>query len=633
MADPTLPAGFVIEEEPPQVPQDMLPPGFQVETAAPPAPPPPEEEGLLSRMGASLYETGMLGAEEVEEAPTGMEKLLAGAARAVKGMGDLAFDALPKSMQEDIGKSVSIAADMVSAGAESDTLEGAGFRALVAGAEQYQAFKAENPRAAKNVENVLTVLTGGIGTKLAKDVLKKPYKLISGRKSLEVLDNTLQETVSKNMIPLVGAGGVKRVKGGKGKRVVGDKVEDINLTNTQVFNLKAKQAVESIAERKDMIEYTDELGNVLGRGMPKDVVQFNEAIRHVKDDIFQEYHALARSANQAVRISTKDTIDKLTAYKNSVSVQDLAPEMANAIDDQIARLKRRKYWSPMEAEELIASLNNKTKNFQRTGQGGVFTHEADMLMLDSLRGQMDEAVEKGLDMLGKSTGRDYSALKNAYGSLLEIEKGVGAEAKRQLAKAGKQKTTLSSIISDHGLVWSLYHFNPKVAAASMSVKGLEKLRQWRKSKDRMVQQMFSKADKLVQRKAKIKADAPDVKEPVLLLPAPEAPIVPPYKPVTERGFQLVPRETGPTPTIPGRRPPQGPAGEVVSKKMDPQFSGDPFLDEKITDALRTPGFQRTAEQKTLVDSIKNASRMVEENPVKAELKNMSDDDLLRELGL
>ena len=376
---------------------------------------------------------------------------------------------------------------------------------------------------------------------------------------------------------------------------------------------KSNDAIKAIVDNQGVIAYTDEAGKAVGQGLPQTMDQFSQAISQVKQHIFSQYDALATDAErQGMHIDLESTIKKLDDIANDNSILRQRPEVAEYAQKRATDLLvGESRLTPSEAQREISILNDKLKPFYANpGYEGAHKIWIDEMVARDMRASLDKAVTS-------ATGEKYQGLKNLYGSLSAIEPEVSHRAVifgRQNIKG--MPDYISGPITAVHAIKGLMNWNPVEMAAAAGAWASKYQMKQANNADRLVESMFAKVSKAMKRQKPFEPESLTGQRIMekgtpqrLALPGPTAP-----------NFNMRPSFDTPNATAVGRGPRQLPEPQrklpaptwetgakktsgVVNKGESINFTA---LSEReagdLTRALETPGFQRTAEQKAVIQS-------------------------------
>lgn len=264
-------------------------------------------------------------------------------------------------------------------------------------------------------------------------------------------------------------------------------------TSSQVvkYRQQARVAVSEIIRNKDRLTLLDETGAPV-EGLPKTLNQFSQAIEQVKRNIFEEYDRLAKETGKAgVEIDLRPIAKELNTVINNKVLQDLSPETINYAKNRMDVLTGRKGYTALETQEAIQVLNQSLENFYRDPSPKLKGRaHVDALIANRLRKNLDTAIKK-------TTGKDYQALKNKYGSLRVVEKDVVHRSVVDARKNVKGLIDFSNIYTGYHITKGILAAEPATFAAGMAAKGISHYFKMLNDPNRIVKNMFSTAEELM----------------------------------------------------------------------------------------------------------------------------------------
>ena len=226
--------------------------------------------------------------------------------------------------------------------------------------------------------------------------------------------------------------------------------------------------------------------------IPKTMEEFSQSIENTRQNVFKQYNEFTKQTGSKGAMIDMQPLandlramakDKLTKYgKGAV---EHAEELAN-------QLSTDRYFTPEEAERVIAIWNNQLSSFYKNRMGSLTETTAGIT--DSaaryLRAALDDTVEK-------FTGPGYQQLKNKYGELRSIEKDVINRTIVNERKAPAGLIDFTDMFSISKGLYSAAKLDPAGAAAAGALYATKRWMKGLNDPDRIVKRMFSNADKYV----------------------------------------------------------------------------------------------------------------------------------------
>ena len=209
-----------------------------------------------------------------------------------------------------------------------------------------------------------------------------------------------------------------------------------------------------------------------------------------KRAIFQQYDALARGANDQVRVDTATVIDVLRKEADNKSLRIAMPDVvshAKLIADNLEA--EGGSLSPLEAQDLIKTLNHSLIGFWSQPNGA--SKQAVIAPgVAELNAQLDKAVTGAV-------GGQYAGLRAQYSAIRSVEDDITKAVNRELRK--NPETAKRLIAADGGLniahlILGGMHGNP-IAAGGLLTKGLRETQKYLKDPNRAIARMFINRDR------------------------------------------------------------------------------------------------------------------------------------------
>jgi hypothetical protein len=300
------------------------------------------------------------------------------------------------------------------------------------------------------------------------------------------------------------------------------------------YNQQARSAVDSIVANKSSLRYAGPEGETAGK-LPNTIEQFGDAIDQTKASIFEKYDAMARQAGQVgARVDLRPTVGELQKIAADPVVRDLHPDLSKYAESQAERLADRGSYSTVDAQRAVQNLNQSLKAFYKNptyetaSRAGV-----DSMVANQFRGGLDKAIED-------TTGPGYQELKNEYGSLKAIEKGVVhraiVEGRKNLG--GGLMGNIGDVVSADEVIRGILTLNPAAVARGTLLKGFTSFVKRLRDPNRAVEKLFDAAEKQTAGREAARASLPTYSPPQRLLSPPT--VQGPAQPWTQAGEGLIP---------------------------------------------------------------------------------------------
>ncbi len=272
---------------------------------------------------------------------------------------------------------------------------------------------------------------------------------------------------------------------------------------SQKYLRNAQDAVEHIVENKNNLRLTTESGDIVN-GLPKNLKQFSEAIEQTKRGIFEQYNDLTMQAGKGSAAVDLNPISKeLMKVAGDAKLKKFAPGIAQYAEKRAGEiLTDGSTIGVIDAQDSIAIMNQSLESFYKNP-----TYEnaskayIDSLVVNNLRKSLDDVIEK-------EVGPGYAELKRSYGSLKTIEKDVTHRAIVDARKNVKGLIDFSDIFSSSAVVHGILSMNPSIVASGLTAKIISILYKIKNDPNRMISNMFSKTEKLIEKRKAIRSRKP-----------------------------------------------------------------------------------------------------------------------------
>jgi tetratricopeptide (TPR) repeat protein len=271
----------------------------------------------------------------------------------------------------------------------------------------------------------------------------------------------------------------------------------------KVYINKAREAVKTIVENKNNLNFVDEYGNKITK-LPKTLDEFNQAISNTKRNIFKQYDSIAKAGKKYGRIVGLDeAIPELNKIIRSKPVQRIAPEVAEfAIkrrNEINAMRKQFKKYTTVEAQEAIALYNQKLKTYFKSDNPNAETiAKIDAMLANTLRKNLDDVIEKG-SVLNEKISPVYQRLKNKYGALKAIEKDVNHRTIVNARKNQKGLIDFTDIFTSGDIIGGLAAGSPVHIAKGIVGKTVSSIYKYLNEPNTIVNKMFSGVEKAMEK--------------------------------------------------------------------------------------------------------------------------------------
>lgn len=252
----------------------------------------------------------------------------------------------------------------------------------------------------------------------------------------------------------------------------------------------AMDAVETIINNKNNLKFTNANWEEIVWKLPTNTREFAQAIQQTKQDIYNQYNAIAQTAWKDTRVNVDELVDELLKLKNDKAALLWNEWLETSIDNWLRWLSEIKDLSVEQAQKKIQEINQKLDAFYKNpNPNDVSKSSVDALVKNKLAESLDNSIESAL-----WTSSEYDSLKRAYSALKTIEKDVNHRA---IVSWRQSPNSLVDSIADISSVESLLDvlsWSPVWAVKAIWKQALKKYIKWLNSSDNMVQKLFSKAE-------------------------------------------------------------------------------------------------------------------------------------------
>lgn len=321
----------------------------------------------------------------------------------------------------------------------------------------------------------------GLGEVGVTAIKETPALLQTGKQTITTAFTPSEEKIKTGIVEAFNKG-VKPLLSGKK-----------NMGDLKTYEGKVVEAVNTIKNNKDVLQYTDELGDVISGQNPKSLQQFADAIDQTKTNIFKQYNELAQKAGgQGLKVDTRELSKELDSVINNKALSITNPSAIDYASELQARLKTLKNVDPDTAQEVIKNYNKQLESFYKNPTYDAASRVAiDALVANKFRSYLDDGISK-------LTGDSYQSLKNTYGALSTVEKDVVRAALRDARKNVKGLIDFGDILSGGQVASGILTMNPATIATGAVQKGIQEFIKYKNNPNRLIDSMFKKAEKLPQ---------------------------------------------------------------------------------------------------------------------------------------
>lgn len=195
---------------------------------------------------------------------------------------------------------------------------------------------------------------------------------------------------------------------------LGGKAKVMTEKGLEIARNKIATGLNAIKQHKDVLQFGEDVGR-----MPKTLEEAVSAANQTKKNILAQYKALSASLGDDAMVDMSKVADAIEAEYKGVGQQIAAKgtqEYALKLAEDYRKLGKI---TIDQAEKAIETFNKSLEPFYKSGGFSSMADTSragvDAVASSSLRGIVD-------DLVTGATGKDYQDLKNAYGSVAELEK-------------------------------------------------------------------------------------------------------------------------------------------------------------------------------------------------------------------
>ena len=332
------------------------------------------------------------------------------------------------------------------------------------------------------MQAVLWVWGGAIGgvitNKLAN--LPKPQQENIRKEASEYIEKSIKPTVK-----------------GKQSQAAYDKFIDDTLDVTDYMS-----------KHKDVLQYTDDAGNVVRNELPTNLRETSETLGNLKKYIYDQYNDLAKKAGDAgARVNLNKVYDKLDDLANDTAANLANPGLKNAIEwykNQLLQYSDDLGTISIADAQEVTQYYNKILDAYFKNPGAMATDTSKNLVVANLNRSVKDAIDESMDDVlnaginnGSKASETYKAWKQLYGKIKTIEDEV---SKRALIEARKNTKGLSTDIIDAlawgNLVEGLLTQNPSGFLKGAVMKAINAYNKYLNSPNTQIRNLFNLVDKV-----------------------------------------------------------------------------------------------------------------------------------------
>lgn len=448
----------------------------------------PRTPGFAKRVETDIIERGQKFGEFVsrQDHPflKSPEIAAVGIGQVAGGIGDIVGEGIvsgyqtfmPEEAQEDVKR---ILTDF------SQTDAGKlGIKALQKGQKAFSKFEESYPDAAIALGSMLNIFGLNVGTKGAK-LTAKELTDIGGDIS----------NIAGRVLPVESEAVIKPiVRRGIEKSIRPSVVKGRTAAQADKFYDNATEAVKTIIDNKNNLNLTNLDGEIV-QGLPTNLKQFSESISNTKKNIFKQYDEIARiSGEQDATVNLKPIADELDVIINNRGMQATSPDIIRHAQDVKNNLLDIDNLSAKEAQDAIASLNNRLSSI--TDFNSAAKASVDSLVANKLRTSLNDVIEE-------TTGKQYKELKRKYGALKDIERDVNRRAMVEARKNIRGLIDFTDVFTGAEVVSGLVAMQPSLVAKGLTGKAIASFTKAMNDPNTIVKNMFNDVQNVIEKQKEI----------------------------------------------------------------------------------------------------------------------------------
>jgi hypothetical protein len=211
-----------------------------------------------------------------------------------------------------------------------------------------------------------------------------------------------------------------------------------------------------MSKHKDVLQYTDDAGNVVKNELPTNLRETSESLGNLKKYIYDQYNDLAKKAGDTgARVDINRLYDKLDDLSKDAAANMANPGLKTAIEKYKNQLLQ---YSDDLGTISIADAQQTTQYYNKIleayfkNPGAMANDPSTNLVVANLNRSMKDAIDDSIDDAlnnaiknGSTASETYRGRKQLYGKIKTIEDEV---SKRALVEARKNTKGLSTDIID-----------------------------------------------------------------------------------------------------------------------------------------------------------------------------------------
>lgn len=263
-----------------------------------------------------------------------------------------------------------------------------------------------------------------------------------------------------------------------------------------------------MSKNKQVLQYTDDAGNVVKGELPKNLRETSETLGNLKKYIYDQYNDLAKQAGDAgARVNINKLYDKLDDLSKDAAANMANPGLKTAIDrykNQLLQYTDDLGTISIQDAQQTTQYYNKILDAYFKNPGAMANDPSTNLVVANLNKTMKDAIDESMDDAlnaainnGSTASETYKGRKQLYGKIKTIEDEV---SKRALVEARKNTKGLSTDIIDAlawgNLVEGLLTQNPSGFLKGTVMKGINAYNKYLNSPNTQIRNLFELVDKV-----------------------------------------------------------------------------------------------------------------------------------------
>lgn len=332
----------------------------------------------------------------------------------------------------------------------------------------------KNPEIAKDIGNIVDILTLGGGSVVAKE-----GKAIASDVALRtsILLKPSEEAVQQKVISLF----EKSIKPTSKK----------TLSAQERYNGDILNALKTVKTNVDQLNIEDDVGEIIVGRTPQTINELAQGIDQTKKIVFDQYDTLAKQAGTVgATIDTKPVISELKLVADNKALQLVNPSVIEYANQWQQRLQAFGSLDAETTQEVIKTMNANLQAFYRNPSYDTASKVAiDAGIVNNLRVALDKAIEG-------ATGEKYQVLKNQYSALKAIENDVVRASMREAKKNTKGLLDYTDMFTGGQMISGILSLNPAMFTKGAIERSIKEYIKFLNDPNRAVSNMFDALDDL-----------------------------------------------------------------------------------------------------------------------------------------